>query len=69
MPTKKDHTKEIHREIDYGPDKIHLILQFPAEPLPADEHPPLSSSPFPQSTLRQEIRAILSREISGKVLP
>lgn len=69
MPTKKDHTKEIHREIDYGPDKIHLILQFPAEQFPADEHPPLSSTPSPQSTLRQEIRAILSREISGKALP
>lgn len=30
MSTRKNRTKEIHREIDYGPDKIHLILQFPS---------------------------------------
>jgi len=50
--------KEVHQEIDYGPDRIHLILQLP----------PMPSPPRPTDALRQEIRAILSRELSGKAL-
>lgn len=63
MPTRKNCTKEIHREIDYGPDKIRLILQFPSK-----QFPPASALPPQKDALRQEIKAILSRELSGKAL-
>ncbi len=69
MSTRKNRTKEIHREIDYGPDKIHLILQFPSGQFPADQFPPTASLPPPEDALRREIRAILSRELSGKAFP
>lgn len=69
MPITKNDTKEIHREIGYGSDKIHLILQFPLEQYPADQFLPVPSPSFPKDPLRQEIRSILSRELSGKVLP
>lgn len=62
MPTEKKRTKEIHREIDYeidfGPNKIHLILQVPFD----------LSDPF-WAGLRQEILTILGRELSGKDSP
>lgn len=45
--------KEIHREIEYGSDKIRLTLYFPSEP----------SSFRPSDALREEIRAILGREL------
>ncbi len=69
MPTRKNCTKEIHREIDYGPAKIHLILQFPSGQFPTDRFPPTASPPPPEDTLRQEVLAILSRELSGKAFP
>lgn len=45
--------KEIHREIEYGSGKVRLTLHIPAEP----------SSFRPPDALRQEIRAILGREL------
>lgn len=71
MPTRKNHTiektpqeyivqkppLEICREIDYGSGKTRLILQFPPEP----------SIPHPENTLREEIRSMLSRELSEQL--
>lgn len=69
MPNKKSSTKEFHREIDHGPNKLHLILQFSSGQFPAGQFPPACPPPPPKDALRREIHAILSRELSGKAFP